>query len=318
MGIKIAVIYYCYNRLDHTKKSLPKIIEYKNSLPLFVFCDGAKNSDEKAVNEVRDYVIQETDTLEKCKTIFRDTNFGLAPNVINGVNMVFDNGFDAIVVLEDDCVPKQDFFGYMLKALQFYNSYPNVMHISGFGIPLKTKMNKDSYITPYPCSWGWGTWKDKWQQCNFEDKEAYQKILSDESLIKLFDWSGKSFSYFLDLQLKGEVNSWLIRWYVHMFNKKGVSIWSTNSKLDNVGFDGTGEHKVRFDIFNQRRANIVKEYDFESNLAFKPSIIKEFRRYFMGPKIINKLKTILYIKTGIIFDRVKDISNYYNNKDVSI
>ncbi len=107
-------------------------------------------------------------------------------------------------------------------------------------------------------------------------------------------------------------------WYVHIFNQKGVSVWATNSKLDNIGFDGTGEHKVRFDIFNQKRTNAVSKYDFETNMSFKSRIIKEFRRYFMGPKIINKLKTILYIKTGIIFDKVKDISYYYNNKDVGI
>lgn len=313
MGLKTAIIYYCYNRLDHTKKSLPKIIEYKSTLPLFVFCDGAKRSDEKEVNEVRDYVKQTTHDLDKCEVVLRDTNFGLAPNVINGVDLVFNKGFEAVIVLEDDCVPKSDFFNYMDNALRYYSLYPKVMHVSGFGLPLKKKIDKDSYITPYPCSWGWGTWRNKWKECNFEDEKAYQKILSDKSLLELFDWSGKSFSYFLELQLKGDVNSWLIRWYVHIFNNKGLSVWASSSKLENIGFDGTGEHKVKFDIYNQKSTNVPNEYTFENDLTFKKPIIKEFRRYFMGPKLINKVKTLFYVKTGIIFDKVKDISNYYND-----
>ncbi len=312
-SINAAIVYYCYNRLDHTQKSLPKIIEYKGNLSLFIFCDGEKTEANKQdVNEVREYVRKSTDNVQEYEIILRNTNFGLAPNVIDGVNMVFDKGFDSVIVLEDDCVPKQDFFTYMVKALKFYNSNPKVMHISGFGMPLKTKISKDSYMTPYPCSWGWGTWKNKWQLCDFDDNKAYQKIISDTKLMNLFDWSGKSFSYFLSLQLKGEVNSWLIRWYVHIFNQKGVCVWATNSKLDNIGFDGTGEHKVRFDIFNQKKGNVLKEFEYENDLTFKKPIIKEFRRYFMGPKLINKIKTIIYVKTGLIFDKVRDISNYYN------
>ena len=315
---KTAVIYYCYNRLDHAQKSLPKIIEFKKDLPLFIFCDGAKKGEELEVNKVRSYISSYTKGLNHCEVIFRETNYNLAPNVISGVNMIFKNGYDSVMVLEDDCVPKQDFFSYMLKALKFYDSYPNVMHVSGFGMPLKTKINKDSYITPYPCSWGWGTWKDKWMHCNFEDEGAYQKILSNREMINLFDWSGKSFSYFLKLQLKEEVNSWLIRWYVHIFNKKGVSVWATNSKLENIGFDGTGKHKVKFDIFNQKNGNVAGELNFEESTKFNFAIIKEFRRYFMGPKLVNKLKTILYIKTGFIFDKVKDISYYNTDNDVRI
>ncbi len=202
ISIKAAAVYYCYNRLDHTLKSLPKIIEYKGDLPLFIFCDGAKEGDEVAVEKVRDYVNKHTRNIKTCEVISRNTNLGLAPNVISGVNLVFDKGYEAVMVLEDDCVPKSDFFTFMTNALQFYNSNPKVMHISGFGMPLKTKIEKDSYITPYPCSWGWGTWKNKWEHCNFEDKEAYEKILSNKSLIKLFNWSGKSFSFFFRLTVK--------------------------------------------------------------------------------------------------------------------
>ena len=45
--INLAVLYFCYNREDHLRQSLPKIVEFKNELPLFVFCDGPRKEDKK-------------------------------------------------------------------------------------------------------------------------------------------------------------------------------------------------------------------------------------------------------------------------------
>ena len=80
--INLAVLYFCYNREDHLRQSLPKIIEFKNELPLFVFCDGPRKEDKKQTQKVRDYLI---DALQHCKNgklIFREKNLGLADNII--------------------------------------------------------------------------------------------------------------------------------------------------------------------------------------------------------------------------------------------
>jgi hypothetical protein len=312
-SIKIAVVYYSYNRSDKTKISLPKILEYRKDLPLYIFCDGPKTQSDKEVSKVVNYVETTCSGQKKINATFRTTNLGLAVNVITGVNQIFKEGYDAVVVLEDDCIPKKDFFNFMITALNFYKKNDKVMHVSGFGIPLKNMPTEDSYVTPYPCSWGWGTWKENWEACNFNDGDYYSMILTNHELKDYFDWSGKSFSSFLDLQLNEKVNSWLIRWYAHIFKSKGVCVWSTISKIENKGFDGTGEHKVRFDRFNQKNDEIKGKFDFKNDLNFNINIIKEFRRFFMGPKYIDKLKTVIYIYTGLIFDKFKDHSSYYKN-----
>jgi len=310
-NLKIAVVYYCYNRIDHTKKSLPKIFEYKKDLPLYIYCDGSKGGNGIEIFAVRKYIEETTLNKEGVKVIFRNENLGLAPNVIKGVNEVFMDEFDAVIALEDDCVPKKDFFNFMVTALNFYKCHENVMHVSGFGLPLKNKPVEDYYITPYPCSWGWGTWKKHWKECDFEDIGLYNHILNESSLKNQFNWAGKSFSSFLTLQLNGQVNSWLIRWYVHIFKTKGVCIWATNSKLENIGFDGTGEHKVNFDRFNQKTVKEKNSFEFKSDIKFNLNTINEFRLFFMGPKIIDKVKTVIYLYTGIIIDKITDRSNYY-------
>ena len=50
--INLAVLYFCFNREDHLKQSLPKIVEFKNELPLFIFCDGARKEDKKQTQKV--------------------------------------------------------------------------------------------------------------------------------------------------------------------------------------------------------------------------------------------------------------------------
>ena len=313
--INLAVLYFCYNREDHLKQSLPKIVKFKNELPLFVFCDGPRKEDKKQTQKVRDYLTKTLLHSKNCKLIFREKNLGLADNIISGVNYVFSLGYDTVTVLEDDCVPKSNYFDYMECALRYYFNFENVMHISAFGMPFKNKPIKDTYITPYPCSWGWGTWKNKWSGCNFNDKDYYDKVLSDQKLLKAFNWSGKSFSYLLKLQTKSEINSWLIRWYAHIFKTKGVCVWATDSKLKNVGFDGSGQHKVKYDIYNQKHNNNSNIYEFQDNtLIFNKNVIKQFRQFFMGPSLVDKFKTLLYLKTGLLFERLDKGSKYYEKK----
>lgn len=310
--INPAIVFFCYNRYHHTKKTLGKIIELKDDLPLFVFSDGPKNGTaDRNVIQVREHLHEMMMNTSNSKFVFREKNIGLADNVIRGINEVFEEDFDSVIVIEDDCIPKQDFFIFMKQALRFYKKSKRVMHISGFGLPLKEKLNVDSYFSPYPCSWGWATWKDFWIECNFDDEFYYRKILDDKELKNQFDWSGKSFSLFLKMQMEGEIDSWLIRWYAHIFKNKGFALWAANSKLENIGFDGTGKHKVRFDRFNQKYTVNKAKFNFEEKIDINQNIVHEFRRYFMGKNIIEKIKSIVYMYSGVILERKKDLSKYY-------
>ncbi|MCB4807309.1 glycosyltransferase [Tamlana sp. 62-3] len=301
--MKIAIVYYCFNRINHTRKSFSKILNYRKDRDLFVFCDGFKENDDNGVKKVRAFIKKNTNSEEKIEVVFRDKNYGLAKNVIEGINVVFKKGYEGVIVLEDDCVPEESFFNYMQESLIKYKYQDKIKHISGFALPMKFAFEYDNYFTPYPCSWGWATWKKEWLACNFEDEAYYQQILNDKELKEKFDFSGKSFSHFLKLQTKGEINSWLIRWYAHIFKEKGLCSWASTSQIKNIGFDGTGEHKVSYDRFNQTKVHNKTIFKFDENFSCNLDVIREFRQHFMGPKIIDKIKTMIYLKTGIILDR---------------
>ena len=312
MDSKTAIIYYCYNRKSHTEKSLTKILEYNKNSPLFIFIDGPKTPlDSILVEQVKSYVQGSIDNSNKCKLIFRDKNYGLAKNVICGVNEVFNLGFESVIVIEDDCVPDASFFPFVNDALKTLRLNKKVMHISGFGLPMKFKPQKGYYYSPYPCSWGWATWKDRWDKCDFEDNSYYRQVLNNKELTDQFDWAGKSFSHFLKLQQAGAVNSWLIRWYAHIFKNNGVCLWPTYTCLKNIGFDGSGIHQVSFDRFNQPANHKIKRVNFDNEIKLDPYTITHFKQFFMGPKLIVKLKTVLYNLTGIFFEKQTNLPQKY-------
>ena len=72
---------------------------------------------------------------------------------------------------------------------------------------------------------------------------------------------------------------------------------------------------MKRDIYNQKELSNIEEYDFEENMAtFNKDIIKQFRQFFMGPNLIDKIKTVLYLKTGLLFEKLDEVSKYYNIK----
>ncbi|WP_180232398.1 sugar transferase [Priestia megaterium] len=298
-----AVILFVFNRPDHTKKTLQGLKENSVS-KLHVFCDGARNLDEKKkVKEVRKLI----DEIEWCEVEkhFSEINLGLASSVINGISKIFSEGYNSVTVLEDDCTPKKGFIDYMNKLLEHYQHNEKVMHVSGFGLPIKKYTNRDVFLTPYPCSWGWGTWKEVWEGCNFELLDEYKSVLENTELKNKFNYAGEGFSKFLSLQLEGKVNSWLIRWYYYIFSQNGLCVWSYDSLIANNGFDGSGIHKVKRDRFNQKaEAEFTgKDIKFEDNFDLNKNLIREFRRFFIGSSLIEKVRTYIYLKTGFLIEK---------------
>lgn len=305
-----ALVVFAYNRSNHIIKTLTSIL--KNNINFentFIFIDGPKDNieDRKKVLEVTNLVKNTIKIRPEIKVFCNSNNKGLAISVIEGINYVFENtNCEKVIVLEDDCNPDFVFFEYMNKSFDFYEifnrkSHRKVMHISGFGLPLRTHLQTNNpsinYLNSYPCSWGWGTWKKYWIDCDFNDTQYYNEVLNSPNLKRDFNKDGSAFSEFLEKQLNGEVNSWLIRWYAYLFKNNALSSWKTLSSIDNSGFDGTGNHRVKFDRFNQsvKYKNIYSAKNPQQlfNFSEDTSGLKcsnEFKRYFINKK--DKLKPI--------------------------
>lgn len=151
------IILFVYNRLWHTKQTVEAL--QKNDLAseseLFIFSDGPKPGAEEKVKEVREYLKTITG-FRKVTIIERDTNWGLANNIIDGVTKIV-NEYGKVIVLEDDLVTSPGFLTYMNEGLKIYADEEQVASIHGYIYPLKhpERLPETFFIRGADC-WGGG------------------------------------------------------------------------------------------------------------------------------------------------------------------
>jgi len=234
---------FVYNRPGHTKKTVDALS--RNLLAaesdLYIFSDGAKpNASDKRVFEVREYI--KTITGFKSVTrIERDSNMGLAANIMVGIQQVID-AHGKVIVLEDDLVTSPFFLKYMNDGLQIYENEQQVISIHGYVYPVRYVLPETFFLRGADC-WGWATWKRGWDFFEPDSNILLQKIL-ETNQSQNFDFNG-SYPYTQRLtdQIEGKTNSWAIRWYASAFLNNKFTLYPGKSLVSNIGGDGSGTHK---------------------------------------------------------------------------
>jgi hypothetical protein len=154
---------FVYKRPHHTRKTLESLManaEFSDS-PLYVFCDGAKRKkDIPLVRETRELI--RSYELDNATIIEREENMGLANSIITGVTELC-NKYGRVIVVEDDLYLSPYFLKYINTALDTYEEYDEVMHISGYMFPVRGQLPDTFFYRATSC-WGWGTWKRAWDK----------------------------------------------------------------------------------------------------------------------------------------------------------
>lgn len=278
--MRVATILFTYHRSSHTEQVLNGLKEnYVLPEMLFVFQDGLKDGEDRTEWDKVNALIH---NIKFCPTelVVSECNKGLANSIRDGVNYAFEK-YDAVIVLEDDCVPSKNFVNFMLQGLEHYESVKHVYSVTGYANPtgLKKKGDVDVYATGRAESLGWGTWKDRWSYYSVDDK-ILERILSDPSKsIYLAEW-GKDLIGMLMAQLSGKIDSWAVYWALTMIEQKGICVCPFLSHIKNIGFDGTGVHSgnnldspyatVELETQNYRK------YKYPKNIQLKKETKKAF------------------------------------------
>ena len=110
------VVFLIYNRADLTARSFAKIREAKPSR-LFIVADGPKDDGERVKCLDARAVCEDIDWPCSVSRNYSDINLGCRDRVSSGLDWVFSQVEDAII-LEDDCVPEPSFFRFCTDMLQ--------------------------------------------------------------------------------------------------------------------------------------------------------------------------------------------------------
>jgi hypothetical protein len=241
------IVLFCYNRPEHTLRTLQALSEniLAEQSRLFVFCDGPKlNADAAQLGRIEDvrHVVKSRKWCSEVYVTERDVNLGLANSVIDGVTKVL-NTYDYAIVLEDDLVTSKYFLEYMNIALEKYKNEDSVFQVSGHQFPILTwKSKQESFFLPFTTSWGWGTWKRAWD-CFNPSVVGYQKLNTDVDLKYRFNLNNSyAYSDMLTLQIEGKIDSWAIRWWWSVFLLGGQTLFPDITLIENIGFGAGATH----------------------------------------------------------------------------
>ena len=267
--MNIAAILFTYNRSMHTAKVI-QALSKNTILPakLYIFQDGLKKEEHRAEWEKVNQLNQKIDF---CPTELHvsDKNCGVAATIVSGINFVMKR-HDAVIVIEDDCLPAPCFIDFMEQCLIKYKDSQLVYSISGYKWPID--IEKDSYDV-YGCgrtsSWGWGTWKDRWENFSF-DNDIIKRLKKDENKSRILATWGDDCEKMLLDNVAGRIDAWDIYWTLHVFENNGICINPYEALIQNIGLDGSGVHCGEDERF---WVELSKERKHEFNLPQNINIL---------------------------------------------
>jgi hypothetical protein len=233
---------FAYRRPEHLKKTLAALRTNPEAsqTELFVFCDAAKDaSAADGVNAVRALVGTDLG-FAVTHIVLRDSNYGLARNITEGVSEVLGLR-ETVIVVEDDIVVSPYFLRFMNDGLRLYRDAPRVGNISGYCYPVSEPTPETYFILGADC-WGWATWRDRWRKYN-ADGPALLAELKARGLDHAFDFDGATgFVRMLEDQIAGRNDSWAVRWHASCYLANLLILYPGRALAQNIGHDGSGTH----------------------------------------------------------------------------
>lgn len=175
------VAFIIFNRPDTTRRVF-EMIRQAQPPKLLVIADGAREnhpSDRQNCAAAKG-IIAEVDWDCEVTTNYSDRNLGCRDRLASGLNWVFEQVPEAII-LEDDCLPHSSFFRFCEEMLLKYRNDNRIMHIGGNNFQMqKSRTNDSYYFSRYNHCWGWASWGRAWQH--------YDVDMKLWNLIKDGDW----------------------------------------------------------------------------------------------------------------------------------
>jgi hypothetical protein len=290
------ILLFVYNRPWHTQKTFESLVQniLVSESDLIIYSDYPKNEDaKKSVNLVREYI----KTISGFHNVFiveRQENFGLAKNIISGVTEVIQK-YDKVIVMEDDLLTSPYFLKYMNEALDYYQNEPRIFTITGYNYPssamrIPTDYMHDIYFSPRNSSWGWATWRDRWEKADWDMKD-YPQFSLDKKAQKSFNYGGEDLTDMLKAQMEGRINSWSIRLTYTHFKHGGLCVYPVVSFVKNIGLDGSGIHcgVESSQKFSNSSLSMKDNIRFLKDIQVNEKIMNEFKKLFQKKLILRVL-----------------------------
>ncbi|MEM9973360.1 MAG: sugar transferase [Pseudomonadota bacterium] len=284
---------FVFARPDHTRRTLAALAACAEAgeTDLIVFCDGPRTADERPKVEETREIARGAKGFRRVILHERKENVGLARNIIEGVSAVVAE-YGRIIVVEDDIRVSAGFLTFMNRALNHYELEPRVWHIAGWTYPISGLGEQESFLWRAMNCWGWGTWADRWIAFN---KDPHRLIRSwTRKDIHRFNIDGAEPGFWqqVEMNARGEINTWAIFWYATIFERGGLCLNPTVTLVENIGLDGTGVHSPDLGEMPEILLNPKGRLTFPSEISEHAETVKLIGTHLRRPpqKLRRRIK----------------------------
>lgn len=244
------VLLILFNRPEHTRRTLESLLLQRPN-ELYIFQDGPRannNNDVKNCQLVKEEIDNQLQLFPYDIIVhkhYSKINRGCRDAIIFAITSVLKE-HESVIVVEDDIITSPAFLSYMNKALNYYKENKTVQSISGHShSPEKFRIpkgyNYDVYASPRLFNWGWGTWRDRWEQVDWS-MSYFDEFMRHPEQIEAFNRGGDDMTPMLLDEKEGRSSAWDIQFAFDHFKNHRVSIVPCETYTYNIGLDGSGTH----------------------------------------------------------------------------
>lgn len=255
------ILLITFNRPQHTRRVLEAILA-ANPHDLYVFQDGAREgnlADVQKCQEVRDVINelvsqhQTRDTKHRTPltlhTNYSKVNLGCGPGPMTGIDWFFQN-IEQGIIMEDDCLPHPDFFGYCEELLKRYKDNPKVMFINSTLYHNRWHCDGSYGFSHYMVTGAWAAWRETWKgfDLDLKDWNAWRfrrqvnRLTGSRTEADWWYWKVKEIQ-----QDHSKKSYWDYQMQTHLFRQGALTIHPCRNLISNIGFDEAGTHTLSND-----------------------------------------------------------------------
>ena len=245
--IRDPLLLIAFNRPEQFAAVIERLRVTKPSR-IYVAIDGPRAcspDDAALVQKCRD-LVGEIDWPAEVHTLFQEHNLGCGRGVSTAIGWFFQHE-ERGIILEDDILPQDSFFGFCGELLDRYQDDDRVLAISGCNfVPQEFQERPD---LPYrfsrvPHIWGWATWRRSWQLHSLDMSDWQERMPSR----RLWSASGRSLHGYVfwksifDLMASQKVDTWDMQLVYEGMVRNMWTATSNVNLVDNIGFGDLATH----------------------------------------------------------------------------
>lgn len=318
MAIHTPILLVAFNRPAETAKVFEAIRKVRPAR-LYIAADAPRpnrEDDDKLCGEVKS-IVSAIDWPCTVKHLYQEKNLGCRFGPVAAMDWFFENE-ECGIVLEDDCLPKEDFFTFCTEMLERYNNDDRIFAICGRNPLGKAEVNSSYLFSRTFKEWGWASWRRAWKH-NKVDVATFDKAVEENIFERLYEDKVMA-KYLYDTNKIVHYDqhvAWDYVWQFNIFSQHGLVVVPAVNLVENIGLN-TGTH---FGVDDKivRSVFVVDSYSLPLPLKHPNFVFADYKFdrecfYRLHPYLIPKEYTLVQrIKDSLIY-RAKKLGSYLLKK----